>query len=340
MAFQNSLLNLSDMRFSSQVRHLDFPKTGAQNKMQKSDSASKKWIALAALLICTGLHGCATGPHKPPIASGRAHTHHSNVPLDYLPSLKGGYFRLDSKAVQRPFHIYVRLPLGFDPKAETRYPVVYLLDGDSTFPMLAPTHLFLNYDERLPEAIVVGIAYGGFDRDTNKRDLDFSGPGKDARPGEGGAPQFLRFLREELIPEVERHYPVDPLKRVLVGQSNGGRFVLWSAMEDPDLFWGRIASNPSFTPARERLFESPSAHVRKDLNVVLSVGTRDTEIRMKYAREWATFWTARSDAPWDIRHLILEGGTHAASLAEVYRQSMTWLFREEIAKSPAKKVGH
>lgn len=85
------------------------------------------------------------------------------LPLNHLPAISGDYFELDSRAVGRPFHIYVSLPEGYQTDRNVRYPVVYVLDGDSLFPILAANHLFLNYDENLPKAIVVGIAYGLFD---------------------------------------------------------------------------------------------------------------------------------------------------------------------------------
>jgi len=182
------------------------------------------------------------------------------VPLDHLPALAGDYLRIESRALGRPFHIYVRYPDGYAREPRRRYPIVYLLDGDSLFPILAPSHLFLTYDEQLPEAIVVGIAYGGFDPAINRRDDDFTEP---------GAAAFQHFLKTELIPLVERRYRADPARRILFGQSRGGGFVLYSAFTDPDLFWGRIASNPSFDPGRARFFgpaptcgsSSPAARV-------------------------------------------------------------------------------
>jgi predicted alpha/beta superfamily hydrolase len=57
---------------------------------------------------------------------------------------------------------------------------VYVLDGDSLFPVLAAQHLFLNIDESLPEALIVGIAYGSFESALNKRGFDFSAPAADA----------------------------------------------------------------------------------------------------------------------------------------------------------------
>jgi len=179
-------------------------------------------------------------------------------PLDHLPVLRGDYFSVDSRAVGRPFHIHVRLPENYRTDESVRYPVVYLLDGDSLFPILAASHLFLTIDEGLPEAIVVGIAYGSFDPAINRRGFDFSTPVENADPERGGAAAFHDFLKSELIPQIENRYRTDPSRRVLFGQSAGGSMVLYSAFTDPDLFWGRIASNPNFDLGRE-VFFSPAA---------------------------------------------------------------------------------
>jgi uncharacterized protein len=123
------------------------------------------------------------------------------TPLNYLPSLSGDYFEQLSRETGHHYHIYVRLPENYAKASpNTRFPVVYLLDGDSLFPMLAPEHLLLTYDEKLPEAIVVGIAYGSFDPSINKRDLDFMGPAEDIKAENSGAPAFQHYLKTELIP--------------------------------------------------------------------------------------------------------------------------------------------
>ena len=71
-------------------------------------------------------------------ASVRAQAPEAGVtPLDHLPALRGDYFRIESGATGRPYHIYVRYPEGYDPAADVTYPTVYLTDGDSLFPILA-----------------------------------------------------------------------------------------------------------------------------------------------------------------------------------------------------------
>lgn len=281
---------------------------------------------LTAFLLAVLLCGAATARPHSPDAPTAADDH---VPLDHLPALKGGYFPLASKANGRMYHVYVRTPEGYDAAGAQTWPVVYLLDGDSLFPLLAPTHLFLGYDEKLPEAIIVGIAYGSFDPAINKRDVDFTGQAGDTAPGQGGAEQFHDFLRDQLLPEVEGRYRADPARRVLVGQSRGGYFVLWSALKDPDLFRGRIASNPSFAPARGQLFAAPAPHRRDDLAVVVASGARDTAERVRNAAEWSTAWRGRDDAPWQVQLITLPEGTHAASIGEAYRRAMLWLFRDQ-----------
>lgn len=257
--------------------------------------------------------------------------------IDHLPSLAGDYFPADSSATGRRYHMFVRLPQGYDPNAATRYPVVYVLDGDTLFPILAATHLFLNYDEKLPEAIVVGIAYGGFDPTINKRDIDYTAPAADAKPGQDGAPRFLAFLKNELVPSIEKRYNTDPAKRVLLGQSRGGYFALWSALEAPDLFWARIASNPTLAPGRARFFSAPAPHTAANLKVAVASGSRDTDERRRNAREWTDAWRARPDAPWQVELFPIDGGTHSASIGETYRRTMLWLFRDDMRNGAAAK---
>jgi predicted alpha/beta superfamily hydrolase len=247
-------------------------------------------------------------------------------PLAHLPALRGDYFSFDSRAVGRPFHIYVRLPENYQADASVRYPAVYVLDGDSLFPILAASHLFLTIDEGLPDAIVVGIAYGSFDPSINRRGFDFTAPGEHADPERGGAPAFHDFLKSELIPQIEKRYRADASRRVLFGQSRGGSMVLYSAFTDPDLFWGRIASNPAFDPGRELFFSPAAPATEEDLGLVVTSGSRDREELRRAALDWFAAWEVVEDKPWSLRTVTIEGGTHTADSSNSYRAGMLWLF--------------
>lgn len=279
--------------------------------------------ALCLMAILAGVAGCTATRPDPAAAV---------TPLNHLPALRGEYFPLQSTATGRTYHICVRLPEGYDASAPTRYPTVYLTDGDSLFPILAANHLFLTYDDRMPEAIVVGVAYGGFDPSVNMRRIDFQTPGQRVAPEAAGAADFQRFLKTELIPEIERRHRSDGARRVLFGQSRGGAFVLYSAVTDPDLFWGRIASNPSITPGIESLLEPASPATRRDLGVVVTSGTLDRADLQVEAAQWLSVWQARPERPWRLFGERIEGGTHAANAPDAYRRGLRRLF--EIEGSP------
>jgi predicted alpha/beta superfamily hydrolase len=246
-----------------------------------------------------------------------------NTSLDYLPALKGEYFRLASPETGTSYHIYIRYPEGYLSETTRRYPIVYLLDGDSLFPLLAPEHLFIHYDDKLPEAIIVGIAYGSFDPSSNHRGFDFSPPS--GRADQGGAPAFERFLRGRLIPAVEKRTRADPSHRILVGQSRAGGFVFYSAFTDPDLFWARIASSPALRPGREIYFRDPASARRTDLQFVVADGTNDHPDLRPETVAWEREWANRK-GPWTLKVITIDGGTHAADIANVYRKAMDWLF--------------
>lgn len=244
-------------------------------------------------------------------------------------AMRGDYFYISSAEIGRGFHIHVRYPEGYDPAAPRLYPTVYVTDGDSLFPMLAPVQLFLHYDDGLPEMLMVGIAYGGFDPSVNRRNIDFQTPGEGAV--QAGAEAFQRFLTEELIPRIEAGYRSDPERRILFGQSRGGAFVLYSAVTDPDRFWGRIASNPSMTPGLESLLTPAAPATRRDLGLVVASGTRDRPDLQAEAATWLSEWEGRADRPWTLHGVRIEGGTHAADAPAAYRQGMARLFGQKPA---------
>lgn len=237
--------------------------------------------------------------------------------IDQLPALAGPRFGIDSAATGHRYNIFIRLPEGYEEEPAKNYPVVYLLDGDSLFPALAPMQLFLHYDDALPEAIVVGIAYGSFDAPANRRSHDFN----------QGAAAFGRFLSSELVPAVEARVRADPGRRILFGQSRGGTYVLHDAYSQPDLFWARIASNPTLD--HPRLDQPPAPGRRDDLRLMVASGERDRPAFRERAIPAFARWQAQGRWPWRINVTTMAGGTHAADVGRVYRWAMRALLLPE-----------
>ena len=151
---------------------------------------------------------------------------------------------LQSKILKQPRLLSISKPDGYDSGTD-RYPVLYLLDAESSFESTAAIVHTLADDEFIPEMIVVGINSG--DRALRTRDLTTPSQSEiDNRfsPGNGGADTFLSFISEELVPYIDQNYRTRSY-RVLVGSSLGGLFAIHALLTKPKLFNGYIAIDPT-----------------------------------------------------------------------------------------------
>lgn len=251
------------------------------------------------------------------------------LPLkSYLHSLdERDYIQLESKDLKRSFHIYLKLPKGYKNSKE-KYPVIYLLDGGITFPLLASYHQYLFLAEDVPEAIIVGIAYPGTDfKSGNMRSTDFTAPAE-SRDYWGGADKFQSFLERDLIRVIESRYPADPDKRIIFGQSLGGQFVLYSALTKPNLFWGHIASNPALHRNLAFFTVEKSNSPLKKSKLYVSSGSLDDSRFRKPATQWIDFWENRKSKPWQLKTETLVDENHFSAAPKSYRNGLKWIFEQ------------
>ncbi len=249
------------------------------------------------------------------------------------------YEHFESKVIGRDFHIFVRLPDGYDQSPDRQYPTIYLLDGGVQFPMLSTYNWYLGLGDEVPDAIVVGISYGaiGFENG-NYRSTDFTAPAED-RDDWGGAAEFQRFLHDELIPHVESAYRSRSDRRIVFGQSLGGQFVLYTALTEPDLFWGHIASNPALH-RNLPFFLQPHSSSESASKVFVASGSLDARRYRGPALEWIDHWTAIDDKPWQLETVTLDGHTHLSAPPMSFREGMKWLFTETGSTSDEEVLKH
>jgi hypothetical protein len=240
------------------------------------------------------------------------------------------YHHLESEAVGRGFHIYVMVPDDYDPADSEAYPTVYVLDGGGLFPLFSAYYRYLNFGEEIPDAIIVGISYGTDDfAEGNFRSTDYTAL-SDERDYWGGAENFQRFLSDELFPVIEAGYRSRADRRIVFGQSIGGQFVLYTALTQPELFWGHIASNPALHRNLPFFLERFSyARETGPSKLFVGSGTLDDPQYREPAQEWIRHWNARSKKPWQLKTMDLEGHTHMSAPPAAFRHGMRWLFSED-----------
>lgn len=159
-----------------------------------------------------------------------------------------------SESNGRLYRIYLHIPTS-PPPAEG-FPILYLLDGNATFPLAT-----LLQDTMLERASAFGITPGiivgiGYPVDTKLapayRTEDYTPPAPDLSSTgdtsghpQGGADRFLSFIEDELKPRLARDFKIDSKRQTLFGHSYGGLFTLHTLFTRPGSFQRYFAASPS-----------------------------------------------------------------------------------------------
>lgn len=183
-------------------------------------------------------------------------------PAPSSPLVIGEQFELHSATLDEQRHINVYFPPGYDRARPARLPLLLMPDGglDEDFLHVAGLLQVGVANGTMRPMLLVGVA-------NTERRRDMTGPTENAEdrkiaPRVGGSAAFRRFLRTELLPELERRYALAP-QRAIVGESLAGLFVVETFLREPDLFDTCIAVDPSLWWNNARLLEEAPELLRQ-----------------------------------------------------------------------------
>jgi predicted alpha/beta superfamily hydrolase len=221
---------------------------------------------------------------------------------------------LNSTALKENRRFQVYLPKDYKAGSAEKYDVIYVLDGESNTPVALQMSQYLANQGLIPSNIVVSIP-NGYKDGVNMRDRDFSPTHIADDPLSGGGDAFLAFLKNELLPNIDRKYPSTG-KNSLFGQSKSGLFGMYVLLKDPALFRTYLLADPALwyddlyvvRLAAEKLKTWNSSETalwitarREGPYVTMGIGAMDTVLRDK----------APSDLHWQA--LAAEHETHTST---------------------------
>jgi predicted alpha/beta superfamily hydrolase len=182
----------------------------------------------------------------------------------------GKKYSIRSKVLKEERRYWVYLPHSYSAGNKKQgYPVLYLLDGDAHFQSASGVVQFMssgiNGNCQIPEMIVVAIPNADRTRDLTPThsSLGISGNEEAFLKSSGGGDAFLKFLRDELFPQIDSTFHTIP-SRILVGHSLGGLLAIHALLEEPKMFHGYIAIDPSLWWDNELLTQ----HAEKKIGAI------------------------------------------------------------------------
>jgi predicted alpha/beta superfamily hydrolase len=151
---------------------------------------------------------------------------------------------LDSGVLKQKRQIEVHLPAESAKDPDARYETLYVLDGDWNTHVVIDVVSFMRQVGGVPPLIVVSVPNFFDEQGVNSRDHDLTPTAAAEQARSGGAADFLAFLKTELLPYVDAHYPTNRV-HLIHGHSYGGLFLIYALLHEPALFDGYLVLDPA-----------------------------------------------------------------------------------------------
>jgi predicted alpha/beta superfamily hydrolase len=258
---------------------------------------------------------------------------------------------MHSEILQQELELYIKLPWSYG-RGNRVYPVLFALDANRAFHLYSTMSLIYETPETNgDEIIIVGIGYKldeqrimGLAQWAAWRTRDFTPNqstdteefwktklsalvGGDFRDVQSGrAAQFLKSLREEIIPFAETNYRISSDGRGLAGYSYGGLFTLYALFHAPELFTRYFAGSPTM---REQLFEYEEqyASTNSDLaaKVFMTEGELESDLHDPIQR-MANRLRSRGYPGLDLQTHVFAGEGHSSAYAASVSKALRVLY--------------
>ena len=175
---------------------------------------------------------------------------------------------INSKIMEKDYLIHMSFPKNYSTKDTITYPVLYVLDGKSTYRYFNSSNIDF---EKIEDVILVGISHkaNGIESRINRFN-DYT-PYRDTitdRKFEkkfgvekgtiktGGAVKFIECIKKEIAPFIDEHYKTNS-DRGISGHSLGGLFTAYCFLNSNNYFTRFGINSPSFQ-LNEEIFLEPA----------------------------------------------------------------------------------
>jgi len=244
-----------------------------------------------------------------------------------------------SKINNEDYDLYINLPEDYF-KSDKTFPVVYLIDAQWDFPLVSALYGELYYDGFIPSTVVVGITWSGNNPDYDSlRARDFTPKTMNQPSKFGNAQNFLKSIKDEIIPFIEKNYRVSS-NRTLMGSSYGGLFTLYTLFNETKVFNQYVLTSPAilFDKGVINKYEKEYSENNSKLPVKLymAIGSyEDTVLLQKFVDKIKS----RHYEGLNMQNDVIENKGHSGAKAEGFSRGLQFVFSRPYIELNSKILG-
>jgi uncharacterized protein len=254
---------------------------------------------------------------------------------------------ITSELMGRDYQLYISFPKGYSTKDTISYPVLYALDGSLFFHSVrAATDALYVIGNEIEDVIIVAIGSGvdfiswfvdrtydyttSLDANNDRQsEKQFNLP--EGTVKSGGADEFLKSLKTEIIPFVDKHYKTNN-DRGILGNSYGGLFAAYCFINSDGYFTRFGINSPSFWWDNEKLLNQAALQFTNNKTwditpsiVFISVGEKEG-LMVPLMERFKSYLESADYENIDLIWQIFAGETHLSVVPASISRAITTLY--------------
>lgn len=227
----------------------------------------------------------------------------------------------------------VILPDSYASNTTITYPVLFVLDGYWTKESIQRSYKNLRFDNQVPEMIHVSISYPESVVNIEDKRMNDLTPKYDTLFKRGGkAKDLLSLLTDQIIPYVDKHYPIDQNRKILTGHSLAGLFTLYTMYQSTSSFTHYVANSPSALWADEVLAEIDRNYRKNsnqlNTNLFITFGEKEYVPYIDALRSYIESLKASRYENLNLTIDTVDGLRHAGMSTHGFLQGVLWAFSQ------------
>ena len=230
-------------------------------------------------------------------------------------------YTLESNILAEKRPITICLPKDYG-EGTTRYPTLYLLDGEQNLFHTAGICRYLREVGKIEGFIIVAIH-------SINRYRDYTPDKIEHHQGTGGAKQFTGFLTQELIPFIDKNFRTQTFRSIF-GHSYSGSYVFHLLFNQPDFFNAYFAASPNLI-ILDKIEEQITSRIKqgfKNYKFLFTGFGKAEEDFLQRAKECKNIFSTLAPANCDWSLQILENDTHSSTPHRSIYNGLEMIFKE------------
>ena len=246
---------------------------------------------------------------------------------------------IHSDRIGRDFLVEVTLLDGVQPGRT--YAAVYAVDGG--LGVAGPASRLLVAGHRTAPYFTVSIGYpNSLGRHLGPRNTDLAHEKVtiDSREIGGGGAAFEAFIREDLRPYLEKRYPLDPARAVLLGHSAGGMFAAHVLVRNPQAFAGYVIGGLPFVFKEQKdmfLAERAKVTAARAHGQRVFIGLTPLDALNTRSDQFAALLSG-VDSKLNVRQEVFADETHNSEYLQLMARGLPFVLPTETAQMTAARI--